>query len=226
MSFCCFAKEACSDPRDLHRIDDDALRNAEYRRRWPPGDDPLAREAGALRCAPACGLVRALTHAERLAGPEAARSVIGRYARTTLVWKAQARALSKVRTLAGACPHAACPDARLTAPRAPEQDSGEQGAGARLRRATRRRASSRSSPRSCARTSSWWRSCRPRCACPVAAQGRVEAEPGGYSCPHACVRTRRQVWRFDPRVRMRQLQLARRAVRGLDHDVTPCGKYK
>ena len=51
--------------------------------------------------------------------------MIGRYARTTLVWKAQARALSKVRTLAGACPHAACPDARLTAPRAPEQDSGE-----------------------------------------------------------------------------------------------------
>ena len=83
-----------------------------------------------------------LTHAERLAGPEANRggghkagsvaalrrndaaSVIGRYARTTLVWKAQARALIKVRILAGAC--LACrPDARLTAPRAPEQDSGE-----------------------------------------------------------------------------------------------------
>ena len=105
-------------------MDDDGLRNAEYRRRWPPGDDPLAREAGAQRCAPACGLVRALTHAERLAGPEAARSVIGRYARTTLVWKAQARALIKVRILAGA--RLACrPDARLTALRAPEQDSGE-----------------------------------------------------------------------------------------------------
>ena len=71
---CLFAllqKKLCSDPRDLHRIDDDALRNAEYLRRWPPGDDPLAREAGAQRCAPACGLVRMLTHAERLAGPEA-----------------------------------------------------------------------------------------------------------------------------------------------------------
>ena len=96
-------------PRYLHRLDDVALRNAEYRRRWPPGDDALAREAGALRCAPACGLGRALTHAERLAGPEAARSVIGRYARTTLVWKAQARALSKVRTLAGACPQRRLP---------------------------------------------------------------------------------------------------------------------
>ena len=53
-----------------------------------------------------------------------AASVIGRYARTTLVWKAQARALIKVRILAGAC--LACrPDARLTALRAPEQDSGE-----------------------------------------------------------------------------------------------------
>ena len=51
--------------------------------------------------------------------------VIGRYARTTLVWKAQARALIKVRVLAGACSHAAGPDVRLTAPRAPEQDSGE-----------------------------------------------------------------------------------------------------
>ena len=35
--------------------------------------------------------------------------VIGRYARTTLVWKAQARALIKVRILAGACSHAARP---------------------------------------------------------------------------------------------------------------------
>ena len=51
--------------------------------------------------------------------------VIGRYARTTLVWKAQARALIKVRVLAGACSHVACPDVRLTAPRASEQDSGE-----------------------------------------------------------------------------------------------------
>ena len=42
--------------------------------------------------------------------------VIGRYARTTLVWKAQARALIKVRNLAGACSHAARPAARLTAP--------------------------------------------------------------------------------------------------------------
>ena len=50
--------------------------------------------------------------------------MIGRYARTTLVWKAQARALIKVRILAGA--RLACrPDARLTALRAPEQDSGE-----------------------------------------------------------------------------------------------------
>ena len=50
--------------------------------------------------------------------------MIGRYARTTLVWKAQARALIKVRILAGA--RLACrPDARLTALRAPVQDSGE-----------------------------------------------------------------------------------------------------
>ena len=107
MFLCLYAllqKKLCSDPRDLHRIDDDALRNAEYRRRWPPGDDPLAREAGAQRCAPACGLVRMLTHAgvwqvpkptkaAAKAGSVAAlrrndaASVIGRYARTTLVWK-------------------------------------------------------------------------------------------------------------------------------------------
>ena len=35
------------------------------------GDDPLAREAGAQRYALACGLLGMLTHAERLAGPEA-----------------------------------------------------------------------------------------------------------------------------------------------------------
>ena len=127
-------KKLCSDPRDLHRIDDVALRNAEYRRRWPPGDDPLAREAGAQRCAPACGLVRMLTHAERLAGPEANRggghkagsvaalrrndaaSVIGRYARTTLVWKAQARALIIIKNrIARSCWRAAARPLRARA---------------------------------------------------------------------------------------------------------------
>ena len=64
-------KKLCSDPRDLHRLDDVALRNAEYRRRWPPGDDPLAREAGALRCAPACGLERGAGRIQTIPNSEA-----------------------------------------------------------------------------------------------------------------------------------------------------------
>ena len=143
------------------------------------------------------------------------------------MWKAQARALSKVRTLAGACPHAACPDARLTAPRAPEQDLGEPrgwcpaaARDAKMRKQQEFAKELRAHKQLVAQLP-------PKVRMPCSSAGAGGGGAGGVLVPtRVRAHARRQVWRFDPRVRMRQLQLARRAVRGLDHDVTPCGKYK
>ena len=128
--------------------------------------------------------------------------MIGRYARTTLVWKAQARALIKVRILAGAC--LACrPDARLTAPRAPEQDSGEpRGWCAAAARDAKKRKQQEFAKELRAHKQ-LVAQLPPKVRMPCSSAGAGGGGAGGVLVPtRVRAHARRQVWRFDPRVRM------------------------